>query len=175
VKAYIHMCSRAFPGDARVPRDISLSFAFVLPLSAPPQTSLQALLQHKHYVANEGSYNSMPHTPPRTMHWPHRSRLSEELPENPSWLPSPPYYNAQNSPSQPPSMSPNPMPRQSGVPKWSHGVLSGGVVIDMLECLSMTTRTTDYELILWLQAHYIEPFGRIERLDGLVVTEEKHM
>jgi hypothetical protein len=58
---------------------------------------------------------------------------------------------------------------------WPHGVASGGTVIDMLECLSTTTRTSDYELVFWLEAHYIEPFDTIERLDGLVVTEEKDM
>jgi hypothetical protein len=49
------------------------------------------------------------------------------------------------------------------------------VIIGMLECLSRTTLSTDYELVLWLQAHYIEPFGRVEMLDGIVVTEDKHM
>jgi hypothetical protein len=65
------------------------------------------------------------------------------------------------------------MSRQNAV--WPHGVASGGTIIDMLECLSTTTRTSDYELVLWLQTHYIEPFGRIERLDGLIVTEPKDM
>ncbi|KAH7089529.1 hypothetical protein FB567DRAFT_618742 [Paraphoma chrysanthemicola] len=60
--------------------------------------------------------------------------------------------------------------------RWPDGVLSGGMVIDLLECLSRTTREPDYALVLWLKAHYIEPFGRIERLDGLVVTEtQDHM
>lgn len=46
-------------------------------------------------------------------------------------------------------------------------------MIDLLECLSHTTQKTDYAFVLWLQSHYIEPFGRIERLDGLVVTQEE--
>jgi hypothetical protein len=67
------------------------------------------------------------------------------------------------------------MLQQNGAPGRPHGVASGGTVIEMLECLSTTTRTSDYKLILWLQTHYIDPFGRIERLDGLVVTESKDM
>jgi hypothetical protein len=45
----------------------------------------------------------------------------------------------------------------------------------MLEYLSRTALSADYELVLWLQTHYIEPFGRVDRLDGIVVTEEQHM
>ncbi|KAH7073910.1 hypothetical protein BKA63DRAFT_604208 [Paraphoma chrysanthemicola] len=59
--------------------------------------------------------------------------------------------------------------------RWPDGVLSGGMVIDLLECLSRTTQTPDYALVLWLKAHYVEPFGRIERLDGLVVTETQDL
>jgi hypothetical protein len=59
--------------------------------------------------------------------------------------------------------------------RWPRGVLAGGIVIDMLEHLSGTSTTSDYSMVLWLQAHYIEPFGRIERLDGMVVTEEDDM
>ncbi|KAL5121488.1 hypothetical protein ACEQ8H_000560 [Pleosporales sp. CAS-2024a] len=55
--------------------------------------------------------------------------------------------------------------------QWPHGVVAGGMIIDMLECLSRTIDPKDYALAIWLQKHYIEPFGRIERLDGLVVTE----
>ena len=68
-----------------------------------------------------------------------------------------------------------PMLRQNGTLRWPHGVISGGVVIDMLECFSATNQMSDYELVQWLQAHYIEPFGRIERLDGLVITDKKDM
>jgi hypothetical protein len=67
------------------------------------------------------------------------------------------------------------MLRRSEVTRWPYGVLSGGIVIDMLECLSTTSRTSDYAIVLWLQAHYIEPFGRIERLDGLVVEEDEDL
>jgi hypothetical protein len=65
--------------------------------------------------------------------------------------------------------------RANKVKNWSRGVLSGGIVIDMLERLSTTTRTSDYAIVLWLQAHFIEPFGRVERLDGLVVTKEEDL
>jgi hypothetical protein len=60
-------------------------------------------------------------------------------------------------------------------PRWPLGVLSGGTVIDMLEHLSQTTRTPDYALTLWLEQHYIKPFGRIDRMDGLIVTNELHL
>lgn len=58
---------------------------------------------------------------------------------------------------------------------WPMGVLSGGVIIDMLEYLSHTAREADRALVLWLQKHYIEPFGRVDRLDGLIVSDESHM
>jgi hypothetical protein len=64
------------------------------------------------------------------------------------------------------------MLRQNNEARWPHGVLSGGTVIDMLEYLSITPNTSDYALVLWLETHYIEPCGRIERLDGIVVTNE---
>lgn len=60
-------------------------------------------------------------------------------------------------------------------PRWPLGVLSGGTVIDMLEYLSQTTRTSDYALTLWLEKHYIKPFGRIDRMDGLIITNELHL
>jgi hypothetical protein len=66
------------------------------------------------------------------------------------------------------------MLRQRGETKWPHGVIAGGTLIDMLEYLNVTIRTSDHALVLWLHAHYIEPFGRIERLDGLVVNDDKH-
>jgi len=62
--------------------------------------------------------------------------------------------------------------RRNGEAKWPHGVASGGTVTDMLEYLSLTKVTNDYGIVLWLQAHYVESFGRIERLDGLVVNDE---
>ncbi|EAT91297.2 hypothetical protein SNOG_01648 [Parastagonospora nodorum SN15] len=65
-----------------------------------------------------------------------------------------------------------PILRRNGETKWPHGVASGGTVTDMLEHLSLTKITSDYAIVIWLQAHYIEPFGRIERLDGLVVNDE---
>jgi hypothetical protein len=72
------------------------------------------------------------------------------------------------------SSHPKPQPnlRRNGEKKWPHGVASGGTVTDMLEYLSLTKVTSDYGIVLWLNAHYIEPFGRIERLDGLVVNDE---
>lgn len=43
-------------------------------------------------------------------------------------------------------------------------------MIDILECLTKTLNTKDWSIALWLQEHYIAPFGRVDRLDGLVVT-----
>ncbi|CAO2648606.1 Nn.00g078730.m01.CDS01 [Neocucurbitaria sp. VM-36] len=65
---------------------------------------------------------------------------------------------------------PGPVTRQNGSTVWSHGVLSGGVLIDILEHISATSSKKDWSIALWLQEHYIAPFGRVERLDGLVVT-----
>jgi hypothetical protein len=68
---------------------------------------------------------------------------------------------------------PYPMLRNNDVQKWPNGVISGGIIIDMLELFSRTGEDYDYKLVLWLQMHYISPFGRIERLDGLVVTKDE--
>ncbi|KAH8716860.1 hypothetical protein GQ44DRAFT_730384 [Phaeosphaeriaceae sp. PMI808] len=56
--------------------------------------------------------------------------------------------------------------------KWPIGVVSGSIVLSMLEILSRTESNFDYRLMLWLQQHYIEPFAVIDRSDGLVVTEK---
>ncbi|KAF1844635.1 uncharacterized protein K460DRAFT_95438 [Cucurbitaria berberidis CBS 394.84] len=64
---------------------------------------------------------------------------------------------------------PGPKMRQNGSTNWPHGVLAGGIVIDILEHLSGTSRQRDWSIALWLQEHYIIPFGRVERLDGLIV------
>jgi hypothetical protein len=81
-------------------------------------------------------------------------------------------WSAKQAHPRTPSPMPDPQYRQyDGEEQWPNGVLSGGMVIDLLECLSASTRTPDYALFLWLKAHYVEPFGRIERLDGLVVAE----
>lgn len=77
-----------------------------------------------------------------------------------------PMYNISSVPK------PQPILGRNGEKKWRHGVASGGTVTDMLEYLSLTKVTSDYGIVIWLQAHYIEPFGRIERLDGLVVNDE---
>ena len=69
----------------------------------------------------------------------------------------------------------DPMVRESGETKWPSGVLSGGRIIDMMESLSSTGKVNDYALVLWLQEHYVVPFGRIERLDGLVVTDKEDL
>lgn len=60
-------------------------------------------------------------------------------------------------------------------PRWPLGVISGGTVIDMLEHLSQTTQHSDYALTVWLEKHYVKPFGRIDRLDGLIVGNELHL
>ncbi|KAF1918113.1 hypothetical protein BDU57DRAFT_410384, partial [Ampelomyces quisqualis] len=65
--------------------------------------------------------------------------------------------------------------RQNAEKRWPHGVLSGGTVIDMLEYLSLTAHASDYVFVMWLQRHYIQPFGRIERLDGLLVTHDQDL
>jgi hypothetical protein len=52
---------------------------------------------------------------------------------------------------------------------WPHGVLSGGTLIDILESLSTTANVADSAYTQWLHTHYIEPFGLVDRLDGLVV------
>lgn len=70
---------------------------------------------------------------------------------------------------------PGPEMRQNSSTSWPHGVLSGGMLIDILEHLSGTQQKMDWSLSLWLQEHYIAPFGRVERLDGLVVASKNHM
>ncbi|KAH7412120.1 hypothetical protein DE146DRAFT_771989 [Phaeosphaeria sp. MPI-PUGE-AT-0046c] len=74
-----------------------------------------------------------------------------------------------------PTSASKPDQQQVQKPRWPLGVLSGGVIIDMLEHLSQTARVDDYALVLWLQKHYIEPFGRIDRLDGLIVANDTHL
>ncbi|KAF2826276.1 hypothetical protein CC86DRAFT_292942, partial [Ophiobolus disseminans] len=65
--------------------------------------------------------------------------------------------------------------RQNEQKKWPNGVLWGRRIIDIIECLSTTGEIYDYEVALWLRTHYVEPFGRIDGLDGLVVTEKEHL
>jgi hypothetical protein len=62
---------------------------------------------------------------------------------------------------------------QAWLADWPAGVVSGGIILDMLECLSQTGDADDYKLVVWLLWQYNEPFGIIERLDGLVVTKEE--
>lgn len=63
--------------------------------------------------------------------------------------------------------------RNNAETRWPRGVLSGGTVIDMLEYLSVTAEPSDYAFVMWLHRHYIQPFGRIERLDGLLVMHDE--
>lgn len=42
----------------------------------------------------------------------------------------------------------------------------------MCETLSFRRTEYDYSIVMWLIANYIEPFGRIDRQDGLVVTKD---
>lgn len=69
----------------------------------------------------------------------------------------------------------DPPKRQNQEKKWPNGVLWGRRVVDILECLSTTGHTYDYEVVLWLVTHYVEPFGRIGGLDGLVVIKKEHL
>lgn len=71
-----------------------------------------------------------------------------------------------------PPQEPAPSVRQNAEKRWPHGVLSGGTVIDMLEYLSQTGTGRNYVYVRWLLKEYILPFGRIDRLDGLVVKHE---
>lgn len=71
--------------------------------------------------------------------------------------------------------TPGPITRRNRESRWSHGIISGGMVIDILECLTTTAQPEDWSLALWLQRHYVEPFARIERLDGLVVESSSHV
>lgn len=50
-----------------------------------------------------------------------------------------------------------------------HGVLNGSRVIDMLEHFSNIPYLSAERSAHWLKTHYLDPFQRIERLDGLVV------
>ncbi|KAH7392798.1 hypothetical protein BKA66DRAFT_606758 [Pyrenochaeta sp. MPI-SDFR-AT-0127] len=93
--------------------------------------------------------------------------LESAHPLSPSWL----------SNAAKPSVhivKPSPETRQKQTTFWVHGVLSGGMLIDILEYLSATQRPIDWGLSLWLQENYIAPFGRVERLDGLVVASMQH-
>jgi hypothetical protein len=62
------------------------------------------------------------------------------------------------------------MLRQNDEKRLPNGVLSGSMIIDMLEYISSTANLTGHSLVIWLQEHYISPLARIERLDGLIVT-----
>ncbi len=62
----------------------------------------------------------------------------------------------------------DPKKRPNHHKSWCFGVLSGGILIDMMETLSDTKCPEDWALVCWMMDHYIFPFGRVERLDGLV-------
>jgi hypothetical protein len=68
-----------------------------------------------------------------------------------------------------------PYTRHTKVTHYPYGVVTGGALIDMAEHLSRTLSTPDWALSLWLQTHYIDPFIRINRLDGIIVPSEAHM
>ena len=69
----------------------------------------------------------------------------------------------------------DPPRRQNSETKWPNGVLSAGRIIDILESLSTMRSTYDYEIVLWLLANYVEPFGKLGGLDGLVVTKQEDL
>jgi hypothetical protein len=49
------------------------------------------------------------------------------------------------------------------------GVLADGALNDMLEDLSYSTNPKHERMCLWLQEHYVTPFGRFHTGDGLVI------
>jgi hypothetical protein len=69
----------------------------------------------------------------------------------------------------------DPAQRQNAETKWRHGVLNAGRVIDMLEMLSRTRYEYDQEVVQWLTEHYVKPYGKFDRVDGLVVRSKEHL
>jgi hypothetical protein len=69
----------------------------------------------------------------------------------------------------------DPAQRQNAETKWRHGVLNAGRVIDMLETLSRTKYEYDQEVVQWLTEQYVKPYGKFDRVDGLVVRFKDHL
>jgi hypothetical protein len=69
----------------------------------------------------------------------------------------------------------DPAQRQNAETKWRHGVLNAGRVIDMLETLSRTKYEYDQEVVQWLTEQYVKPYGKFDRVDGLVVRSKDHL
>jgi hypothetical protein len=78
-----------------------------------------------------------------------------------------------NRPPHVPTM--DPAQRQNAETKWRHGVLNAGRVIDMLETLSRTKYEYDQEVVQWLTEQYVKPYGKFDRVDGLVVRSKEHL
>ncbi|KAF2243346.1 hypothetical protein BU26DRAFT_116379 [Trematosphaeria pertusa] len=54
-------------------------------------------------------------------------------------------------------------------PAFRYGVVSRRILIDIADGLSGTDCPNDWAMSLWIQEHYIQTFGHINRLDGIIV------
>jgi len=65
--------------------------------------------------------------------------------------------------------------RRNKNPSHRHGVITGSALIDMACNLSRSIFPLNWALSLWIQHHYIDPFNRINRLDGIIVASNEDM
>ncbi|KAF2710961.1 hypothetical protein K504DRAFT_453984 [Pleomassaria siparia CBS 279.74] len=66
---------------------------------------------------------------------------------------------------------------QGGADLWQHGIVQGGIILDMIEYLRTESSAieSDQTLSHWLETLYIRPFATVNRLDGLVVRSALDM
>ncbi|KAI4946494.1 hypothetical protein J4E91_007182 [Alternaria rosae] len=67
-----------------------------------------------------------------------------------------------------------PLIRETMEGRWPDGVLSGGALIQMLEDLSRSSKTEDWQICVWLDG-FAARFGRFHNSDGLIVTDAHEM
>jgi hypothetical protein len=82
------------------------------------------------------------------------------------------YKHKYDSAGQPPGYvrKSAPLVRQSFEERWPYGVISGGIVIRMLEDLSRSSLSSHWQVCIWLDS-FAARFGRFHNSDGLIAVD----
>ncbi|OAL55620.1 hypothetical protein IQ07DRAFT_595298 [Pyrenochaeta sp. DS3sAY3a] len=117
------------------------------------------------------------HNTPRTTNMPPPQYVPARKATIPTPTPQPKPTPRHVAPYTTHIVRPDPPVRQNTTTHYPHGVLSGGMLLDLLTQLTQLTchpAPYDYHLFAWLQKHYLDPFGTVDRLDGIVVKTYIH-
>lgn len=114
------------------------------------------------------------HIKPRTTNMPPPQSIPARKATTPTPTPQPKPTPRHVAPFTTHIVRQDPPIRQNTTTHYPHGVLSGGMLLDLLTQLTCHPSPYDYRLFAWLQKHYLAPFGTVDRLDGLVVKTYMH-